>query len=105
MSVYGKFISVLLTLVIIGFGIAYVASVGDEVMADMSSVSQELSCYILREHEGKIALFKEGEEVPLAIYSAPMESINPVDQQMLKEGIRISGMTEVARLIEDLDLQ
>lgn len=105
MSVYSKLVSILLVLVIMGFGVAYIVSVSDEVMADVSSIAQEVSCYILREHEGKIALFKEGEEEPIAVYSAPMESINPVDQQLLKDGIRISGMTEVARLIEDLDLQ
>lgn len=105
MSIYGKLLSALLVLVMIGFGIAYVKSVSDEVMADVSSVAQEVSYYVLREHEGNIALFKEGEDEPIAVYAAPIDSINPVDMQLLKEGIRISGMTEVARLIEDLDLQ
>ena len=105
MSIYGKLLSALLVLVMIGFGIAYVQSVSGEVMADVSSVAQEASCYVLREHEGSIALFKEGEDDPIAVYTAPIDSINSVDMQLLKEGIRISGMTEVARLIEDLDLQ
>ena len=105
MSIHGKMAGALMALTITGFGAAYVASVSDEVMADVNSIAQEVSCYILREHEGNIALFKEGEEEPIAVYSAPMESINPADQQLLKEGIRICGMTDVARLIEDLDLQ
>ncbi len=105
MSIHGKMAGALIALTITGFGAAYVASIGDEVMADVNSIAQEVSCYILREYEGNIALFKEGEEEPIAVYSAPMEDINPADQKLLREGIRISGMTEVARLIEDLDLQ
>ena len=105
MSIYGKLAGALAAVTITGFGAAYVASAGNEVMADVNSIAQEASYYILCEHEGNIALFKEGESEPIAVYTAPMEDINPVDRQMLQEGIRISGMTEAARLIEDLDLQ
>ncbi|MBQ8193927.1 MAG: hypothetical protein IJZ47_01045 [Oscillospiraceae bacterium] len=105
MSIYGKFVSALLAIVIAGFGMAYVAGLTDEVMADVSDIAQETACYILKAHEGGIALFKEGEAEPVAVYSAPMEDINPTDAKLLEEGIRLYGMSDVARLIEDLDLQ
>lgn len=104
MSIYGRFISVLLVLVIAGFGIAYISSAADEVMADVESIAQETACYVIKSYEGGIALFKDGEEEPIAVYDAPMESINATDARLLEEGIRLCGMREVARLIEDLDL-
>ncbi len=104
MSIYGKFVSALIALVIAGFGMAYVAGMTDEVMADISSIAQEAACYVLKEHNGAIALFKDGVEEPLAVYDFPMESINPADAQLLREGIRLCGMSEVTRLLEDLDL-
>ncbi len=105
MSIYGKFVSALLALVITGLGIAYLTGMTDEVMADVTTIAQEVACYVLKSHEGGIALFKEGEEEPIAVYSAPMEDINPTDAKLLQDGIRLCGMTEVARLLEDLDLQ
>lgn len=105
MSIYGKFVSALLAVVIAGFGMAYVAGMTEEVMADVTTIAQEAACYVLKSHEGGIALFKEGEAEPMAVYSTPMENINPTDAQLLEEGIRLFGMSEVARLLEDLDLQ
>ncbi len=105
MSIFGKFLSALLALVITGFGIAYLVGMADDVMADVSVVAQETACYTLREHEGGIALFKDGEEAPIAVYALPMESISPTDARLLREGIRLCGMSEVIRLLEDLDIQ
>ncbi len=105
MSVYGKFLSALLALAIVGFGIAYLTGVSGEVMSEVSELAQEVACYTLREHEGAIALFKDGEDEPIAVYELPMESISPTDSQLLKEGIRLSGMSDVIRLLEDLDIQ
>lgn len=104
MSIYGKFVSALLALVIVGFGIAYLTNAADEVMADVTTIAQETACYVLRTHEGSIALFKEGSAEPIAVYSAPLE-LNPTDAKLLEEGIRLCGMNDVARLLEDLDIQ
>ena len=105
MSIYGKFASALIAVTIAGFGTAYIVGTTDEVMADVESIAQETACYVLKLQEGRIALFKEGESEPIAVYSAPMEDINPTDAKLLEDGIRLCGMTEVARLLEDLDLQ
>ena len=105
MSVYGKLAGALVSVALIGGGAAYAMSVGDEVMAEVSSLSDEISCYIIREHEGDIALFKEGSNEPVAIYSIPAEGINAADYELLRKGIRLQGLNEVTRLLEDLDIE
>lgn len=105
MSVYGKLAGTLVSVALIGGGAAYVMSVSDEVMAEVSSLSEEISCYIIREYEGDIALFKEGCDEPVAVYSIPAEGINAADRELLREGIRLQGLSDVTRLLEDLDIE
>lgn len=54
---------------------------------------------------GAPALFRDGEEEPLEVYSTPMEEINPADAAKLAEGIRLRGISEVNRLLEDLEIR
>lgn len=104
MSVYGKMLGGLTALVLVGGSAAYVAKTGSSVLEKARQVSAELSCYILREYNGAAALFRDGEEEPVAVYSSPMEDINPVDAEKLIEGIRVKGIAEVNRLLEDLGI-
>lgn len=105
MSVYGKLAGALISAAIVGCGAAYVMSAGGEVMAEVSSLSEELSCYVIREHEGCIALFREGCDEPLATYRIPAEGISAADLELLHEGIRLQGLSDVTRLLEDLDIE
>lgn len=59
-------------------------------------------CFVLREEDGKIALYKEGSPEPLAVYDAPPLGLCPADSELLREGIRLKTRAEVTRLIEDL---
>lgn len=94
-----------MALALLGGSAAYVASVGDEVMAAAEQTVAELSCYILKLYNGAPALFRDGEEKPLAVYSTPVGEINPSDAALLAEGIRLRGLSEVNRLLEDLDIE
>ena len=105
MSVYGKLAGALVSVALIGGSAAYVKTLGDEVMADVSEISSQLSQYIIMEYEDKIALFEEGSDSPLAVYSVPIDGINPADYELLKEGIRLRDLSEVARLLEDWDIE
>lgn len=62
-------------------------------------------CFVLREQSGKIALFREGSEEPLAVYKTPVGSLYPADIELLREGIRLKNRAEVARLLEDLGVE
>ena len=62
------------------------------------------SCFVLREYDGKIALFQENEPQPIAVYETP-KALYPADEELLREGIRVKSEGEITRLIEDLDLE
>lgn len=72
--------------------------------SETESVSK-LEFYILREWNGKIALLEEGAEEPLTVYNTRISSLYPADAELLREGIRVKTRYEVARLIEDLELE
>lgn len=71
----------------------------------LSGASADAVCFVLREYDGKIALFQENEAVPLAVYETPLKSLYPADAQLLREGIRVKSESEISRLIEDLNLE
>ena len=105
MSFYGKLAGGLVTLALVGGSAAYVSSAAGDVLAAAQQTAAELSCYVIKEHDGSVALFKEGSEEPLAVYSTPLAEINPLDAELLKEGIRLRGLSEVSRLLEDLEIE
>ena len=104
MSLYGRMLGGLTALVIMGGSAAYVAGAGNRLLESVKETAAELSCYILKEYNGTPALFRDGEEEPVAVYSTPMEDINPADAEKLVEGIRMRGISEVNRLLEDLEI-
>ena len=60
--------------------------------------------FILREYNGKIALFCENETEPIAIYKTPVDEFFPADKELLKNGIVLSSREELLKLIEDMEL-
>ena len=94
---FKKFISTAAAVTVLGCAAAY-GSYGTE--PDFS----EESCFILREYGDTMALFEEGADAPIAVYSTPITQINPADAALLADGIRLKTMSEVARLLEDVDV-
>lgn len=105
MSFYGKMLSGLTALVLMGGSAAYVANIGGGVLAAAEQTAAEISCYVLKEYNGVPALFKDGSDEPLAVYTTPISEINPADAKLLAEGIRLRGISEVSRLLEDLEIR
>lgn len=105
MSLYGKLAGGLITAALIGGGSAYIASAGSSVLAAAEQTAAELSCFVLKEYNGTPALFRDGSDEPLTVFSTPVSEINPADAALLREGIRLRGMSEVSRLLEDLDIE
>lgn len=71
----------------------------------LSGACEDAVCFVLREYDGKIALFSESVEEPLAVYDTPINSLYPGDIELLREGIRLKNRAEVTRLIEDLGVE
>ncbi len=105
MSFYGRIAGGLVALALVGGSAAYAASAAEDVLSAAEQTAAELSCYVVREYNGAVALFKDGSAEPLAVYSTPLEEINPLDAELLREGIRLRGLSEVSRLLEDLDIE
>lgn len=105
MTIYGKLTGTVIALALIAGGSAFAASAAGEVKDSLQAAAEQLSCYIVKEYNGSVALFKEGEAEPLVVYSTAISEINSADAVMLKNGIRLRGMSEVSRLLEDLDVE
>ena len=56
--------------------------------------------FLLGIKDGKIALWKDGEEQP-RIFPYRAETLPEADQKRLEEGIRIEDGTKLAQLLED----
>ena len=95
----------LIALTLVGGSAAYVASAAGRVLEAAGQTEAQLSCYVLREYNGSVALFSDDGTEPIAQYSTPIADVNPADAALLKEGIRLRGLTEVSRLLEDLDIE
>ncbi len=71
----------------------------------LSGAAEDAVCFVLREYNGKIALFSESVDEPLAVYDTPINALYPGDIELLREGIRLKNRAEVTRLIEDLGVE
>lgn len=71
----------------------------------LCGASAESGCYVLREYNGKTALFRENSAAPIAVYETPPSALYPADAALLAEGIRVKTDSEIARLVEDLELE
>lgn len=105
MSIYGKMGGLLIAIAITGGAASYIANVGNSVVASANKLAATTSRYIVREYNDGIGLFEEGNEQPVAEFTLPAESISAADERLLEEGIRLSGIDDVLRLLEDLDIE
>ena len=63
--------------------------------------SEREPAYILREWDGYIAVFIEGECEPQMILEQQVRFLPDIDRLHLREGINVSSRAELAALIED----
>ena len=57
--------------------------------------------YILRELEGRVALFSPGEEIPFELTQIPVKSLPYQDQVSLRNGLVLRGEAELRPVLED----
>lgn len=57
--------------------------------------------YMLKEYNGKLAVFETNSEHPVEVFSIFVDSLPQVDRDLLKDGIPASTKAELLRLIED----
>lgn len=59
--------------------------------------------YILKEYQGKVGIFKPGEETPEEVLDIDPTILPETDQEDLRNGIFIDNADELRTLIEDFD--
>ena len=62
---------------------------------------QENLTFIIKEYEGKVAVFKGQASEPLFISDVSINSLPLTDKEILEKGIEVTSERELNRLIED----
>lgn len=65
------------------------------------SSQNESDYYIIKEYQGKIAIFEDDITTPYAIYDTYTSVLPETDRQKLKEGILVKDKDELQKVIED----
>ena len=72
----------------------------DEKETGTINITERETRYILKDYNGRIALFKEKEIKPLTVYNIFTNSLPEADIKMLKNGITVKE-NELERLLEE----
>lgn len=66
--------------------------------------SPQISGYTVKELDGKIAIFENGNNEPLRVLESPfVHDLPSFDRQLLKEGIIAHNESELIEILEDYD--
>lgn len=57
--------------------------------------------YILTEYDGRLAVFIDGENMPVTVYNTYTDTLPQQDKELIQKGIRVEGTEKLQRLIED----
>lgn len=62
---------------------------------------EEAERYLIRDYQGRVAVFLEGVEEPEMIFDIYTKTLPELDQQQLTKGIPVEGYQQMTRLVED----
>lgn len=57
--------------------------------------------YIVKEYDGKVAVFRQGENTPLNTTTQMVVDLPDRDRKTLKEGVQVTGKEKLRKLMED----
>lgn len=84
--------------------LSYPAKMQDNVTISSVSVARTAPMYILKEHNGALAVFKPNSTAPIRELSdVALNTLPEYDRTLLKTGIKVYSEKELQRLIEDYD--
>lgn len=63
--------------------------------------SSETEQYIIGVYEEKIAVFAQGDSIPIDVYNVYVNTLPEADRTALRNGIEVSGKARLRELIED----
>lgn len=66
---------------------------------EKSQKQQEI--YTIKEYDGKIAVYKNGENIPMEVYESYVSLLPEADRQRLQNGITVDNTRDLQEIIED----
>ena len=66
---------------------------------EKSQKQQEI--YTIKEYDGKIAVYKNGENKPMEVYESYVSLLPEQDRQRLQNGIKVDNTADLQKIIED----
>lgn len=82
-----------------------IAAAAAVLMTVTASASADAARFVLREYNGRVALFCGSEDEPAAVYQTQVHELYPADRELLEKGISLGSSEELKRLIGDLGLE
>lgn len=76
-------------------------AVAAEVSRNVSHTEKPSYSYIIKEYNGKLAVFETGSDVPFRITELDISTLPISDQTILNNGIEVSDSKELSRILED----
>lgn len=77
------------------------ADAENDLSSNTSQSDASSDIYIVKDYNGKIAVFYEGEEEPIKQIDRGTQSLPKADRDMLARGIKVEGEEKLRRLLED----
>lgn len=77
------------------------ANTAVEVSRNMSQSEKPSYSYIIKEYNGKLAVFESGSDTPFRITDLDIAILPEADQKALESGIEATNRKELNRILED----
>lgn len=108
-TILGTCISILVVSVITMFAAIYASDIRaeraeatkEDIPIPKQETTTENDIYILKESDGKLAVFLEGEEQPREVFNVYIKTLPSYDQGQLHQGIKVESYGDLISLIED----
>ena len=77
------------------------SSISSSSSSSKVQAEEEAERYLIRDYQGRVAVFLEGVEEPEMIFDIYTKTLPKLDQQQLTKGIPVEGYQQMTRLVED----
>lgn len=77
------------------------SSISSSSSSSKVQAEEEAERYLIRDYQGRVAVFLEGVEEPEMIFDIYTKTLPELDQQQLTKGIPVEGYQQMTRLVED----
>lgn len=74
-----------------------------ESAANSANFKEYETFFTVRAYNDSVAVFKDGNDVPLYCIETPLSSLTEEDRRLLARGIRAETLSEACKLIEDYE--